>query len=752
MMKNLFTLGLLIAVCHTAIAQTSPHGAIKIECGNCHSTDSWKMQNDAQFSHASTGFDLTGVHRKLECRSCHEKLKFTGLKADCQPCHTDIHKGELGPDCLRCHSTQDWKITDMIQRHQMTRFPLLGQHITVPCQSCHAQNANQQYAGTPLSCIGCHRNDYVNSRNPNHTVAGFSTNCLQCHLVNAVAWGGGFDHQMTAFPLTGAHRAVQCSQCHTNNAFKSTPQDCYTCHVSVFNAVQNPNHLAGKYSHQCLTCHNTNVWTPSTFNHATTVFPLVGAHLAVPCASCHVNNVYAGLHQNCIDCHRTDFNGAANPNHVAGNFSTICITCHSMNAWNPATFDHSTTKFPLTGKHLTIPCQNCHTNGNYQLVYLNCYQCHQNDFTQAANPNHVSGNFSHVCETCHSTTVWSPASFDHSTTKFPLTGKHATLQCQDCHIAGNYQIVYTNCFQCHQTDFNQTTNPNHAAGNFSHLCETCHSTTSWSSATFNHSTTKFILTGAHIATPCASCHVNNNYQLSYTNCYMCHQADFQKPTNPNHVSGNFAQTCDQCHTTTVWTPSTFNHANTPFPLVGAHQAVPCASCHVNNVYAGLHQNCIDCHQTNFNTTTNPNHVAGNFSTTCTTCHSMTAWSPASFDHSTTRLPLTGGHTSVQCQTCHTNGNYQLVYTNCYQCHAADFTGAITPVPHTGFSTDCSACHTTNPGWTPSTYSHTNAVPRFPQDNRHRSAACTKCHQNVTNYTIACCLSSGCHNTCAGGGD
>jgi nitrate/TMAO reductase-like tetraheme cytochrome c subunit len=423
-----------------------------------------------------------------------------------------------------------------------------------------------------------------------------------------------------------------------------------------------------------------------------------------------------------------------------------------MNSWSPATFDHSTTKFPLTGKHSTLPCQNCHTNGNYQLVYLNCYQCHQNDFTQAANPNHVSGNFSHVCENCHTTTVWSPASFDHSTTKFSLTGKHATLQCQDCHIAGNYQINYTNCFQCHQNDFNQTTNPNHTAGNFSHQCETCHSTTSWSSATFNHSTTKFILTGAHIATPCASCHVNNNFQLSYTNCYMCHQADFQKPTIPNHVAGNFAQTCDQCHSTTVWTPSTFNHANTPFPLVGAHQAVLCANCHVNNVYAGLHQNCIDCHQTNFNTATNPNHVAGNFSTTCTTCHSMTAWSPASFDHSTTKLPLTGAHTSVQCQTCHTNGNYQLVYTNCYQCHAANFTGATTPVPHTGFSTDCSACHTTNPGWTPSIYSHTNAVPRFPQDNRHRSAACTKCHQNVTNYTIACCQSSGCHNTCAGGGD
>jgi hypothetical protein len=606
MMKKLFVLGLLIALFQTLAAQTSPHGAIKIECGNCHSTDSWKMQSDAQFSHATTGFDLTGAHRKLDCRSCHEKLKFTGINADCQPCHTDIHKGELGPNCLRCHSTQNWKITDIIQRHQQTRFPLLGQHITAPCEACHTQNANQQYTGLPTTCIGCHRYDYLNSQNPNHTLAGFSTECTICHPVNAAAWGSGFDHQMTAFPLSGAHRAVQCSLCHTNNVFKSTPHDCYACHLSNYNAVQSPSHVAGNFSHQCLNCHNTTIWTPSTFNHATTLFPLVGAHQTVPCASCHVNNVYAGLHQNCIDCHRTDFNSAVNPNHIAGNFSAICTTCHSMNTWSPATFDHSTTKFNLSG--------------------------------------------------------------------------------------------------------------------------------------------------AHIATPCASCHVTSNYQLSYTNCYMCHQADFQKPTNPNHVAGNFAHTCDQCHSTSVWTPSTFNHANTPFPLVGAHQAVPCASCHVNNVFAGLHQNCIDCHQLDFNGANNPNHVAGNFSTLCTMCHSLNGWSPATFDHSTTKFALTGAHTTVQCQTCHTNGNYRLVYSNCYQCHSTDFSGATTPVPHIGFSTDCSSCHTTNPGWSPSTYSHANAVPRFPQDNRHQSAACTKCHQNPTNYTIACCQSSGCHNSCAGGGD
>lgn len=891
-MKKLLTVVLLTAALYAANAQESPHGNIKIGCENCHATTSWKMRSDAKFSHASTGFELTGIHKKIECRACHKKLLFAGADKLCASCHTDVHKGELGSDCLRCHSTQVWNIPDMIQRHQQTRFPLLGQHALAPCQSCHAQYANQQFTGNPTTCIGCHRKDYQNSKNPNHPAAGFSTECTQCHQVNAMAWSGGFDHQVTAFPLTGAHLAVQCTKCHTSNAFKSTPQDCFTCHTADYNAVQNPNHAVGRFPHQCTNCHATSAWKPSQFNHDNTAFPLVGAHRTVPCSQCHVNGQYSGLSQNCIDCHRTDYTGVTNPNHVTGQFSTVCLTCHTMNAWSPSTFDHAATKFQLTGKHTTLQCQDCHTNGNYQLTYTGCYTCHQTDFNQVTNPNHVTGNFSHQCETCHSTTswssasfdhsttnfaltgthvttscaschvnnnyqitftdcfmchqsdfqrptnpnhvagnlahtcnqchttvvwkpstfnhtnttfplvgahqsvpcanchvnnvfaglhqncidchqtdfntaanpnhvagnfsstcttchsmnAWSPATFDHSTTKFALTGKHTTIQCQDCHTNGNYQLTYTGCYPCHQTDFNQVTNPNHVTGNFSHQCETCHSTTSWSSASFDHSTTKFSLTGTHITTPCISCHTNNNYQLAYTNCYMCHQADYQKPTNPNHVAGNFALTCDQCHTTTVWTPSTFNHANTAFPLVGAHQAVPCANCHVNNVYAGLHQNCIDCHQTDFNGTTNPNHVAGNFSTTCTSCHSMNAWTPATFNHSVTNFnQITGGHASLTCVSCHTNNNYQLVYTNCYQCHQSDYQGATSPNHSAGYPLTCDSyqCHTTA-SWTTSTFNHDTQFFRvYSGKHQGKWSTCVQCHQAPSDLSNFTCTTS-CH--------
>jgi Zn finger protein HypA/HybF involved in hydrogenase expression len=742
-MKNKWIFGMLLFGLNTAFAQTSPHGTIRIECDKCHATDSWKMLKSTKFKHASTGFDLVGAHKNLECKNCHEGLRFAKTKNTCYSCHTDIHKRELGIDCLRCHSTQAWRITDMVQRHQQTRFPLLGPHVTVPCQSCHTRIADQQYTGTPTTCIGCHAADYQGAQNPNHAFAGFSPNCIQCHPITSSRWGSSFDHTLTAFPLTGAHRAIPCSQCHSNGRFKDTPLECSVCHLTVYQTVQSPNHAAGGFSHLCLTCHNTNVWKPSLFSHDNTLFPLVGAHRAVPCDQCHKNNQYTGLHRNCIDCHQTDFNTAVNPNHVGGLFSTNCTSCHGLNSWKPAAFDHNVTKFALTGKHNTLQCQDCHTNGNYQLAYTDCYQCHSTNFQGAVNPNHVTGNFSHSCQTCHTTTAWQPASFDHNTTKFALTGAHVTMPCQNCHTNGNYQLAYTDCYQCHSTNFQGAVNPNHVAGNFSHSCQTCHTTTAWQPASFDHNTTKFALTGAHATLPCQNCHTNGNYQLVYTDCYQCHSTNFQGAVNPNHVAGNFSHSCQTCHTTTAWQPASFDHNTTKFALTGAHATMPCQNCHTNGNYQLAYTDCYQCHSTNFQGAVNPNHVTGNFSHTCQTCHTSAAWQPASFDHNTTKFALTGAHATMPCQNCHTNGNYQLAYTDCYQCHSTNFQGAVNPNHVTGnFSHSCQTCHTTI-AWQPASFDHNTT--KFALTGAHATMPCQNCHTNG-NYQLAYTGCYVCHSS------
>jgi hypothetical protein len=87
-MRMKFVFGMLLIGFSIASTQTSPHGIIQIECEKCHATDSWKMLKDEKFKHASTGFDLTGAHKTLECKNCHEGLHFAKTKRTCYSCHT----------------------------------------------------------------------------------------------------------------------------------------------------------------------------------------------------------------------------------------------------------------------------------------------------------------------------------------------------------------------------------------------------------------------------------------------------------------------------------------------------------------------------------------------------------------------------------------------------------------------------------------------------------------------------------------
>ena len=94
-------------------------------------------------------------------------------------------------------------------------------------------------------------------------------------------------------------------------------------------------------------------------------------------------------------------------------------------------------------------------------------------------------------------------------------------------------------------------------------------------------------------TPCASCHVSNNYTLNSTDCYGCHQAAFLSTTTiggsvPNHVTAGFPTTaaqCASCHPITTWAAGIFNHSTTGFPLTNSHATVACNLCHINNNYS-----------------------------------------------------------------------------------------------------------------------------------------------------------------------
>src|SRR5512135_3172623 len=232
--------------------------------------------------------------------------------------------------------------------------------------------------------------------------------------------------------------------------------------------------------------------------------------------------------------------------------------CYNTTAWQSATFDHNATQFPLTGAHRAVTCQGCHADGVYRGKSTACVSCHQQAFDASVNPNHRAAAFPTTCTGCHNTTAWRPSTWDHGTTQFPLTGAHRTVTCQQCHGDGVYRGKSTACVSCHQQNYDATTNPNHRSAGFPTTCTTCHNTTAWQGATFDHNATQFPLTGAHRAVTCQGCHADGVYVGKSTACVSCYQQAFDASVHPNPPPAASTTTCNRCHNTTAWRPSTWD--------------------------------------------------------------------------------------------------------------------------------------------------------------------------------------------------
>jgi len=645
------------------------------------------------------------------------------------------HGAGFKVSCKTCHSSKGWELDKSVYSfdHNKTAMPLTGQHATLNCRQCHKTLV---FSEARTNCNECHNDMHQQT---------VGTDCARCH--NQASWlvsNINQIHQVSRFPLLGAHRTADCGQCHTSESllrFDVPGVNCVDCHRANYMATTNPNHIQSGMSQECSTCHPVTSfqWSGAGFNH--NIFPLVQGHSALKCTDCHKTGNYSNASAACATCHQQDYLAAKNPDHSAGQFSTTCQDCHTLTpGWKPANFNHS--GFPLTLGHATAACTDCHKDKNYAATSTDCYSCHKTDFQATTSPNHVTSAFSTACTTCHTTNPgWKPTTINHSV--FPLTLGHAAPTCTDCHKSGNYTTTPTDCYACHQADYQATTNPNHVSSGFATACLTCHTTNpGWKPTSFNHSV--FPLTLGHATPLCADCHKGGNYTTTPTDCYACHQADYQATTNPNHVSSGFATACLTCHTTNPgWKPTSFNHS--VFPLTLGHATPLCADCHKGGNYTTTPTDCYACHQADYTSANNPNHATAGFPTTCLTCHTTNpGWQPASFNH--TSFPLTQGHATALCADCHKGGNYTTTSTDCYSCHQTDYNNTTNPNHKTlAFSTTCTQCHTTLPGWKPATYTQHDAqfFPIYSGRHLGKWNACTDCHTNVANYALFNCIT--CHS-------
>ena len=583
--------------------------------------------------------------------------------------------------------------------------------------------------------------------------------------------------QISPGPLAKAHESLagsaNCIKCHEVST-KTLSFKCLECHKEIANEIQTNKGLHATYPRSnapgvaCVKCHSDHNgedfqmihWTPTAqgFDHTKTGYALDGKHVGVSCRSCHsaqhitpqarsllsnkdLNRTWLGLSTGCISCHKDAHQGRLGPD---------CAHCHSTVDWHAATvdsqsFDHSKTRYPLTGAHREVLCKSCHTAGadgqpRYTgLQFSSCSDCHRDPH---------KGEFKQTCESCHTTATWKKSNFtstfDHSKTHFPLLGKHIAVPCESCHKAGDFKtpIPHDNCADCHK--------PDPHGGQFlkrsdKGRCESCHTVQGWIPSTFSnadHAKTKFPLAFPHATVKCAACHIpagkETKYKIKFAQCLDCHKDEHEG----QFAAAPWKNRCEQCHDGATFKTSNYTlakHQKSNFPLDGGHQAVACVDCHKAPLgtkvipYHFSQVTCVTCHEDihkgQFDKRMAAPGPAGK-PLGCEACHSTKEWKDLSkFDHSQTDFPLLGSHRAVACADCHKPPNMELNLVHvdfakaektCVGCHEN---------PHSDQfgdrASNCEGCHNNNK-WKPSLFDHDKT--KFPLKGGHEDVACSACHQ------------------------
>jgi hypothetical protein len=217
-------------------------------------------------------------------------------------------------------------------------------------------------------------------------------------------------------------------------------------------------------------------------------------------------------------------------------------------------FAHDRTGFPLEGRHLQTACRDCHPASFSAPVPTACAGCHRDAH---------QGDFGTRCASCHEAASWR-TKFDadaHRRTNFPLSGRHAFIPCQECHVDSRdrgFARPANPCLGCHQQDYQRAalTAIDHAAAGFGTRCQECHGSWRFAGAFFPaHDQCFQIGAGPHAGIRCLGCHTSiigapvtgacNTGTAACTRCHNCTAAAQQHLNVPGFGCTDLK--CYQCH-------------------------------------------------------------------------------------------------------------------------------------------------------------------------------------------------------------
>ena len=369
------------------------------------------------------------------------------------------------------------------------------------------------------------------------------------------------------------------------------------------------------------------------------------------------------------------------------------------------------------------------------VLMLGCFPTQagaQTPAISAALATHGKG-FRFDCSHCHSPENWQVLRpdmvFEHEVTGFELRGTHAELDCRRCHEHLEFRRIGVRCADCHEDVVHR--------GELGVECTRCHTEQGWRQSArqvFEHQQTRFPLVGRHALIDCEACHHSlqwNEFVGLPTDCIQCHIGDYQATVAPAHAHAGYPTDCQQCHSvmSLAWSDAIAPDHTPVFPLLFGHAIDDCGRCHTANRPDPRGDDCYDCHAAHYAEAQSPVHSGNGIPTDCVLCHDPQGFAGVSdFDHGATGFPMYGEHGGASCEDCHGPGPFAGRSPDCYSCHAADYSGAVSP-PHAGngIPTECELCHDVTGFSGVSDFDH--GATGFPMYGVHATLACGHCHGN-----------------------
>lgn len=358
-------------------------------------------------------------------------------------------------------------------------------------------------------------------------------------------------------PLSAPHAELEgvtaCMTCHGTGSHVPDVR-CLACHEEIGLRAARQLPLHGTLEGACASCHPDHAGPDApmieldreAFQHARTGYPLLGAHAALECKSCHEVLTsdasetafrYQGVpYASCTSCH-------ADPHrpHEPSLETVHPIRRVSLDA-PPPVLPMAEPDYPLAGR----ACESCHSEASFLADGLE------------------NGAFRHAADA-----------------RFELRGAHGGLRCEACHTAELREAeraaglppgraAEPSCGGCHE-------DPHREALGDAERCGNCHVEEGWGHHFDHDRHTRFALDPLHARLACGSCHEDIRFRSEGRECAECH------PAAASLLAG-------------LWK----DVQGKPDPH---DRIVKCAECHGDsregNAMPALAQRCVSCHPASY---------------------------------------------------------------------------------------------------------------------------------------------------------